>query len=351
MTDNPGGKYRTYDYGYIPKYEKIPEGYTRTLRPCMACASSVTYIDKDKTWHCLKCGWSCGVNDTHVSASIENTADSGKENKDSEIREEEENGMALPYSDHDFEMVKKGLEQGKTVSAISASIGRGTDALNHKIKVWREEGRLPESKRGKEKPVGTDKTETVNTSKHIPCSPEPINNNDLLDELEKIKIGINDGLTVKQIADRLGKDYDYIWSKIREIYADAKSNGDTSIASEPFKPLTKYERFVQFEKQIKELQSDLKKADDVAYEYEEQVKDLQSQLKSQHEYIHALEEVDASVKPSPSRPMTSNERVANALLKAQEGGMELSDMSWTSSKSVVLSFILRVAKTETETQA
>ena len=57
--------------------------------------------------------------------------------------------MALPYSDHDFEMVKKGLEQGKTVSAISASIGRGTDALNHKIKVWREEGRLPESKRGR----------------------------------------------------------------------------------------------------------------------------------------------------------------------------------------------------------
>ena len=56
----------------------IPEGWVRTLRPCMGCSSSVTYIDKDKTWHCLKCGWSCSVNDTHVSASIENTADSGK---------------------------------------------------------------------------------------------------------------------------------------------------------------------------------------------------------------------------------------------------------------------------------
>lgn len=288
MTDNPGGKYRNYDYGYIPKDEKIPEGWVRTLRPCMGCSSSVTYIDNDKVWHCMKCGWSCSVNDTHVSASIENTADSGKENNDSEIREEKENGMALPYSDHDFEMVKKGLEQGKTVSAISASIGRGTDALNHKIKVWREEGRLPESKRGKKKLPEQKGVLTVGT---IPPVDFP----------------------------------EFTAEYVKELQVKLKEAND----------------------RIKALEARVQDANDLAYQFEEQVLDLQTQLKSQHDYIHALEEVAA--KTIPSRTVSNTQRMCDALKAAESVNMELIEIS-CGSFDAILKF--RIAfNPETETQS
>lgn len=51
------GQKANYIYGYFPREEPIPEGWVKTLRPCMECHSEYTYIDTEKVWHCMRCGW------------------------------------------------------------------------------------------------------------------------------------------------------------------------------------------------------------------------------------------------------------------------------------------------------
>jgi len=51
------GQRANYLFGYVPKKEPVPVGWVRTLRPCMECGSSTTFIDSEKVWHCMRCGW------------------------------------------------------------------------------------------------------------------------------------------------------------------------------------------------------------------------------------------------------------------------------------------------------
>ncbi len=51
------GQRANYLFGYILKEEPVPVGWVKTLRPCMECGSPTTFIDSEKVWHCMRCGW------------------------------------------------------------------------------------------------------------------------------------------------------------------------------------------------------------------------------------------------------------------------------------------------------
>lgn len=51
------GQRANYLFGYFPKEEPVPVGWVKTLRPCMECNSKYTFIDSEKVWHCMRCGW------------------------------------------------------------------------------------------------------------------------------------------------------------------------------------------------------------------------------------------------------------------------------------------------------
>jgi len=51
------GQRANYLFGYIFKEEPVPVGWVKTLRPCMECNSEYTFIDSEKVWHCMRCGW------------------------------------------------------------------------------------------------------------------------------------------------------------------------------------------------------------------------------------------------------------------------------------------------------
>lgn len=51
------GQKANYLFGYTLKEEPVPVGWVKTLRPCMECRSEYTFIDSEKVWHCMRCGW------------------------------------------------------------------------------------------------------------------------------------------------------------------------------------------------------------------------------------------------------------------------------------------------------
>jgi len=104
------GQKANYIYGYFPREEPIPDGWVRTWRPCMECASAVTYIDSEKVWHCMRCGW---------------RSDMGKK-----------------FTDEEIALIAKGLEMGKTIRRIADELDRDYGTVNQKIMQMRKCGLL-----------------------------------------------------------------------------------------------------------------------------------------------------------------------------------------------------------------
>lgn len=333
MTDNPGGKYRNYDYGYIPRDEKIPEGYTRTWRPCMECNSSVTYIDKDKVWHCLKCGWSCSVDVVVVSGSAKtsdavsadvdnavseiestnvrekavldgkNTADSGN----TAVAENKENYMAKGYTEKEMSIIRNGLETGKKITEIADEIGRDPSALSQKIKTMREQGKLPEGKRRKKCVLTADKDSSIVGT--IP----PVDFPEITAEYVKDLQGKLRDANLK--LENEEANYEALELHVKGLEEQSKfylKDAEGCLA-----------KLKEANNRIKDMEARVKDANDLAYQFEEQVLDLQSQLKSQQEYIQVLEKPISKI--TPSRPIsdTPHTRICNALQKAEEAGMKL----------------------------
>lgn len=104
------GQKANYLYGYFPREEPIPEGWVKTLRPCMECHSEYTYIDTEKVWHCMRCGW---------------RSDMGKK-----------------FSEEEIALIAKGLEMGKTIKRIAEELDRDYGSVNQKIFKLRKKGIL-----------------------------------------------------------------------------------------------------------------------------------------------------------------------------------------------------------------
>lgn len=104
------GQKSNYIYGYFPREEPIPEGWVKTLRPCMECHSEYTYIDTGKVWHCMRCGW---------------RSDMGKK-----------------FSEEEIALIAKGLEMGKTIKRIAEELDRDYGSVNQKIMQMRKCGLL-----------------------------------------------------------------------------------------------------------------------------------------------------------------------------------------------------------------
>ena len=102
------GQKANYLYGYSFKEEPLPADWVKTWRPCMECASAVTYIDSEKVWHCLKCGW---------------RSDEG-----------------MRYSEGEIQMIVDGLAEGKMVKAIAKELGRDQASVSQKIHNMRASG-------------------------------------------------------------------------------------------------------------------------------------------------------------------------------------------------------------------
>lgn len=104
------GQKANYLYGYSLKEEPLPADWVKTWRPCMECASAVTYIDSEKVWHCMKCGW---------------RSDMGKK-----------------FSEEEIALIAKGLEMGKTIKRIAEELDRDYGSVNQKIVQMRKCGLL-----------------------------------------------------------------------------------------------------------------------------------------------------------------------------------------------------------------
>lgn len=106
------GNHSNYQYGLMLKDEEIPVGWVKTWRPCMECASAVTYIDSNKVWHCMKCGW---------------RSDMGK-----------------MYSEEEVKVIVDGLRIGRKLTDIARDINRDYASVCQKAQQLRRKGLLDE---------------------------------------------------------------------------------------------------------------------------------------------------------------------------------------------------------------
>lgn len=104
------GQKSNYIYGYLPKEEPLPEGWVRTLRPCTECNSEFTYIDENKVWHCMRCGW----------------------RSDGEMK----------YSDEEVALIVEKKSEGCSNREIASMLHRDVDTVNQKIFQLRKKGIL-----------------------------------------------------------------------------------------------------------------------------------------------------------------------------------------------------------------
>jgi transposase len=96
--------------------ENIPEHWTRTLRPCgnhTECGAQTTYIDENKVWHCLKCGW---------------RSDDMKKHK--------------TYTEAEIKEIKKLYADGLPAKDIALKLNRSASAISVKLCELRKKGEI-----------------------------------------------------------------------------------------------------------------------------------------------------------------------------------------------------------------
>lgn len=104
------GQRANYIYGYSPREDPIPEGWVKTLRPCTECHSEFTYIDSEKVWHCMRCGWRSDTD--------------------------------MKYSDEEVALIVEKKSEGCSNREIASMLHRDVDTVNQKIFQLRKKGML-----------------------------------------------------------------------------------------------------------------------------------------------------------------------------------------------------------------
>jgi transposase-like protein len=119
--------------------ELIPEGMTRTIRPCPDCRASYTYIDKKKTWHCQVCGW-------------------------------RSDGMTR-YTEEEKQKMTDMYNSGKTNAEIAQELGRDVKAVTNKLWYLRKNG-TAKPRNGTAKPRNESQDPRIKAADAIPARKE-----------------------------------------------------------------------------------------------------------------------------------------------------------------------------------
>ena len=96
--------------------DELPKEWVRTMRPCMKCGASYTWIDKDGVWHCQYCGW----------------------------RSDE---MGKSFTKEEFKTIKNMYESGALIKDIATKLQRKKSSIGSAIFRLREQGDITTSPR------------------------------------------------------------------------------------------------------------------------------------------------------------------------------------------------------------
>ena len=138
------GQKANYLFGYIPKEEPVPVGWVKTLRPCMECNSEYTFIDSEKVWHCMRCGW----------------------------RSDE---MNKKWRAEDVAFAKEKYESGMKIRDIADQLKMGYQTVYMKVYQMKKAGEI-------EEPVAVDSQDSANIGIGNPPIPEICDSWDVIPE-------------------------------------------------------------------------------------------------------------------------------------------------------------------------